>query len=599
MQPLSNFLIWILGLATLVLGLLAGAAQADVKSFSGAETAPEIAEFYVHQNGVDVALEIFPGDLSVFQDLLPDRMLRVPPVDRPSQPERLSRFSIDGLSIRDGNGVVLQAQLKRLELRERTPRYSPYAGLRNPVTGQKNPEPPADSRVIYVELYYPFSGERPDVLEFSPPTAPTGLPSATIGFLAHHRTVTVNDFRYLSRPERINLDWDDPWYTAFDRPSLRRHYRHAMTSFLYVEPRQVRHELLLRVQDLGQWINLDLDGAEAISPDAQDRLIRQISNFVATKNPLRVNGTLIAPDNISTDFVTIEPQGIVAQDTSRPIDPLTAMVGVILTSQVDALPDTVTVDWELFTDRQSRVYTNTIDPAGPFNGFVEPDDTMIVWQNHLTSYEEPVITPAVIGDERTVDVPVLTTILLFGAVVIGAVFLRTTTPGRTAKLALVCVVALTALGSLKTGWVRFENPLAPIPDAATARKATAQVIENLHTALRETSPERLADALAPTVSAESADDIRLELERGLTIKVQGGSAATVEGVEDLELTNIGPLQGSRGFQAKTNWTVQASGNHWGHPHKKTVHFTALIDMSPIDGLWKLTGITVTSAQVGS
>lgn len=41
-----------------------------------------------------------------------------------------------------------------------------------------------------------------------------------IGFLAHHGRVPVTDYPYLSVPETLNLDWDDPWYSAFPAQPL-------------------------------------------------------------------------------------------------------------------------------------------------------------------------------------------------------------------------------------------------------------------------------------------------------------------------------------------------------------------------------------------
>ena len=45
----------------------------------------------------------------------------------------------------------------------------------------------------------------------------------------------------------LNLDWADPWYSRFDNPNLKRHHKSALMSFLYVEPYEVRHEILARI----------------------------------------------------------------------------------------------------------------------------------------------------------------------------------------------------------------------------------------------------------------------------------------------------------------------------------------------------------------
>jgi hypothetical protein len=588
-------------IAALVLTLLfsANIAFADSKFYSGAETAPNIAEIFVLDDGIAVHLEIFPGDLNHFRDLLPDRMLRRVPVDRPGQAERLYRFSKEGLVLQDPQNSFLVAELKRLDLRERKSRYSPNAGLFNPTTGQRNPQPPADPRVVYVELFYPYINGRPDVLEISPPLDDKGVPVATIGFLAYHQSVTVNDFRYLAYPEQLKLNWKDSWYSKFDNPALRRYYSDAMMSFLYIEPRQIRHEMLLRVRDLENWVALDLGNGEAISVEAQERLKQQISEFVSNKNPLRVNGELTRPNDISVVFVAIEPKGISVIDDERQLDLQTAMVGVILASEIEAMPQEVSVEWELFTRNQSRVFTNTIDPAGPFNGFVEPDDPIIRWQNHLKTYEEPEINPVQLDPEHNLRIPALTLTLLLTSLLAGVFVVRASRPSWIAKSAVLAVLLVLTVGSFNLGWVSIWNPFAAIPDKSAAPAIAGELVGNLHAALAETEPTARANSLLASVSEPKLAEIGRELERGLVIELQGGSLATVDSIDDLELSNMRPLSGSRGFQATTRWTVEASGNHWGHPHRKAVRFTALMDIEPVGGSWKLTGITVTNAQVES
>ena len=42
----------------------------------------------------------------------------------------------------------------------RVDRKSPFAGMINPMTRQRVPEAPADKRVLYAEISYPFGGNR-------------------------------------------------------------------------------------------------------------------------------------------------------------------------------------------------------------------------------------------------------------------------------------------------------------------------------------------------------------------------------------------------------------------------------------------------------
>ena len=153
----------------------------------------------------------------------------------------------------------------------RVDRQSPFAGMINPYTRQRVPEAPADKRVLYAEMIYPFKG-KPKSITMVPPLDEEGRARVTIGFIAYHKAVPVIDFRYLGSPAKLNLNWADPWYSRFDNPNLKRHHKSALMSYLYVEPHEVRHEVLIRVKDMEEWMDLGLRGKEYIEVDELDGL---------------------------------------------------------------------------------------------------------------------------------------------------------------------------------------------------------------------------------------------------------------------------------------------------------------------------------------
>ena len=205
--------------------------------------------------------------------------------DRPAAAERLARFSEQGLSFVTDTGETLQAELRLAEPRLRKDRVSPFAGMINPFTRGRVPDAPADKRVLYVELVYPFADGTPKTLTISPPLDAEGRPRVTIGFIVYHKSVPVIDFRYLGAPSTLTLD-PDPWYSTFDNPNLKRHHKDALMSYLYVEPYEVRHEILTRVKDLGEWMDLGLRGERYIEIDELEPLKARIGAFLLQKNPV-------------------------------------------------------------------------------------------------------------------------------------------------------------------------------------------------------------------------------------------------------------------------------------------------------------------------
>jgi hypothetical protein len=225
--------------------------RADWINLTGAETAPNIAEIYILDDHVKLVLAVYIDDLQTFEELIPDDWLKDSTGQRPALAERLRIFSSKTFQFITETGEKLPTQLQLVEPRIRTDRKSPFAGMINPMTRQRVPEAPADKRVLYAELVYPFK-EKLKALTIVPPLDDEGRALVTIGFIAYHKAVPIIDFRYLGAPARVALNWQDPWYTTFDNPNLTRHHKTALMSFLYVEPYEVRHEILTRVKDLEQ-----------------------------------------------------------------------------------------------------------------------------------------------------------------------------------------------------------------------------------------------------------------------------------------------------------------------------------------------------------
>ena len=130
-------------------------ARTDWINLNGAETAPTIAEIYVLDDHVKVVLEIYIRDLPTFDDLVPDDWVKTPTSQREPIQKRLQHFSAHTFQLVTDTGERLQAQLELVEPRGAQDRQSPFAGMINPSTRQRVPEPPSDKRDLYAELIYP------------------------------------------------------------------------------------------------------------------------------------------------------------------------------------------------------------------------------------------------------------------------------------------------------------------------------------------------------------------------------------------------------------------------------------------------------------
>ena len=221
----------------LTLLALARTAQAHLTKYTGAEHSSTVAEIWIDAERITLRLEIGDLDREAFADLLDDEGSGQDDVHR------------DLLLIGD-DGAPLAGEVKLIERRARADRSTASQSTAPLVSG--SPE------VTYVEVVYLLTA-RPAALTLTPPRR-TGNneAAAEIGFIVYHETIPVIDFQYLERPETLRLDWQDPWYSAFENADLQRHHSAPVMTFLYVEPYEVRFEILIRLKALAAWMSLDV-----------------------------------------------------------------------------------------------------------------------------------------------------------------------------------------------------------------------------------------------------------------------------------------------------------------------------------------------------
>ena len=65
------------------------------------------------------------------------------------------------------------------------------------------------------------------------------------------------------------------------------------------------------------------------------------------------------------------------------------------------------------------------------------------------------------------------------------------------------------------------------------------------------------------------------------------------------IKDLAALDHSSGFRTLATWTAKASAGHWGHAHRRTIRFQALMELAEIEGVWKLIGLTVVDAKLQS
>jgi hypothetical protein len=574
--------------------LFASPAGADWVNFSGAENAPNIAEIHINDDHVRVNLEVYVGDLKVFEELIPDDMIKADIPGRPKTAERLRIFSQKTLQVKNNEGDNLHARLKLVEPRMRTVRPSPFAGTINPYTRQRIPGPPEDKRVLYAEIVYPFTG-KPESITIIPPIDDSGIGRASIGFITYHNRVPIINFRYLSEPATINLDWQDPWYSFFDKKALKRWQKGGVMSFLYIEPYEVRYEVLARVKDLDAWIDFGLRGGEFIEADENDLLKKQVGEFFLKNENVLIDGKKLRPILDRTAFVKYSMTGSTFLQQPERIPINTAMVGVIITYLTDGIPQEVTNEWKLWSDRIKKVPTNAIDPAGPFPSYITPDDNIHVWKNYLKKYTIPTVEKVTADRSATsFGLPAGSLLCLAGAVPVIMQIRSRKQKSKPVLLQTGLVTVLIAASFFAYPYMHVQvakpGSLASRVTADEGKVILHSLLKNVYRAFDFREEEDVYDKLAVSASGDILSNIYLQNRKSFEVQRAGGAQARVKKVEVQDVKVEGNEQNSRALDLRSKWTALGSVGHWGHIHTRQNQYEAIVTVEPVDGSWKIIGL---------
>jgi len=588
---LKNHIAFIL--FVLITTLSSSASQADWINLTGAENSRNIAEIFIEKDQVKVKLEVYVQDLLVFDELVPDDFFPEPIPGRPGSEDRIQAFADTGFQVITDTGKKLPAQLDLVEPRMRVERPSPFAGSINPYTRQRIPGPPEDKRVLYVELSYPFEG-KPKSLTFIPPVDENGFPKTSIGFLCYHGGVPVVDFRQLTDRNTLHLDWDDPWYSVFEKKALKRTLQSGMRTYLYIEPYEVRHEILVRVKDMMTWMDFDLGGDEYIEEDEFNPVREKVAQFFMDREKVLIDGKQGKPILDRTAYVesSILRSRFIEIPERVPLN--TAMIGIVITYLTDGIPGEVVTQWDLFSKRIQKVTARMTDPAGPFPYDLSPDDNVLKWTNYLKTYTIPTVEKIMVDEtHRGIAVPLgsLACVVLLLPFAFSAFSRSRKSQPVKVQFSIILILVIGTVVLFPRWHVSVGSSARVSRISEEDSKAiTLSLLKNVYRAFDFREEEDVYDKLAISVSGDLLKDVYLQSRQSMIIEQAGGAHAKVKQVEVLE-TDVKQSKKQKGaLDVRTKWTAVGSVGHWGHIHTRQNVYDAILTLAVVDGSWKISGI---------
>lgn len=348
-------------------------------------------------------------------------------------------------------------------------------------------------------------------------------------------TVSAQD---TSKPPGIRSLWK--MGDSLSRTETRNIGQSAIATYLYIEEYEVRHEVMIPLYLMEDWVGFEYGDASSIDTAEQRAILPIMEEFLSGRNPLSIDGIEVQPIVYRVEFV--DPVSIASiQDTVTPgpIDLYTSWIGIILIHETKGIPGTVEIAWDMLnasmTDIKSLVFA--FDQAIEIQ--FSADSAVYRWDN-------PGIEPTPPINEIEAE-------------------------GRS--------------------WWKFWG--GGISDKS-AGKIHETLLRNVYRAFDYRSESDVYDALARSVGGELLDEIYLQIRKSLAMQEQGGAISRIRKVEIVE----GRVKDSDddSFRYAGNWIVEGTVEHWGHIHARTNGYSAEFSIREIEGAWKIVDLQVTKQE---
>lgn len=564
--------------------------SADALVVTKAMQASTIAEIFVERDQIRLEMEVGQQDLMAFRNILPDEAYES--LTKTSAPlsDRIRTFvESDWQVIADSQ--PLPGRVMDISVRKRV--------VRDEITGEPLAEQPPDAAsVIRIVVAYALA-ERPDVLTLRSPTS-DGDVAATIGFVCYHDGLPINDFRYLPGEVTLDLDWDDPWYSQFRHPNFGRQFNAPLSAYLYVEPYEVRREIIVRPKDLQAWLDLGLDGKNVIAVNRQEELKQKVAAFLAERNSVLIDGQVAKGQLDRIHFVrrTLRTTGIVEPPVD--LDVTSATLGIIFVYPIDALPQEVVMQWELFTPRIQTVPAVASDEAGGLPSQITPEHPTLQWTNYLTnpsSTDLRIVEAA--PSRKQIQIPWLSLICGVVALAIAGLLLKqrsTNIRSQIPAVVMLACVLIVGVLALPLARVSITSPLsapAQLPESAR-RQLVANLLYNVYRSFDHHDESLIYDRLSQSIDGDLLSEVYLETRKSMEVKNQGGLRVSVKQVDVIELEPADGPGAASTFRCR--WKVSGWIGHWGHIHGRENEHIAIISVAPREQRWKITAMKLLDEQ---
>jgi len=564
---------------------LALAAQLEAHPVSVTSTMVSIED-----QRVLVEIEVLAEDLAMFYEMETDDTLYYTPDNLQEQAKKHCGFLLQHIHILDQEGRGLTGSVVDLDL-SALPQEGIYFNQL------------MDYWMTY-QIEFPFT-EPPETLTVmqdlggKEPPIPSEMSMQIFHKGVRLETLMLEHGQFQS----FRLDWDRAWGEIADDPeAVRQAYFERrdellgitasmnLYSFVYLERDGLRHEMLIPLNTLDEWIPLERANKGYLNVQEQHELKEKLDAFLAKQQEVSLNGRAVEPRLTRITFYGPSPSDYGASPPEKSVPVIGGRLGVAYFFPAQERPYELTFAWKEYKSLSALEPRFFVFEEG--NGethILYPGNESFTWKGERLPGSDLMLaslpTPP---QSETWQVP----ILALGSTLLGLVLLAA---GLVKRRCSVLIASMVFLGVVPLVWsfVNLEinhgvSPKAmPTEEEVTPIFATLQ--QNIYRAFEQRKEGAIYDALAESVAGPLLEDFYLEVIRGLRMEELGGGISRVESVELLE-KEITELSGQPRaiFEITATWNVSGTLEHWGHIHSRTNQYRARFHIEGLADGWRIT-----------
>lgn len=576
-----------------VFGVIGSLTVGLVHSLVGHPISLSTAVADIYPDHLQVELRILVEDLVLYHQLKADGEQTVSREDLMTASELHRSFLKQYFRVFLKDGEPLPGEITEVDLSE-----IPETGVRL-------------DQVMEVGVYYYFHlpmEQQPDYLTFTQQFGGSDAPVPSVMDLILLQKGARLDFPVQigpRSPHSIALDWENPprndrtyWKERREWMKQRREALLGVTSYsatyayLYLEPREIRFEILVPLLTLETWLPLQREEADYLSVAEQDAMEKALPGFLQEVCHTHIDGMEITAQLDRLDFFTLDIRDFAKKQERKKVGVANARVGMILSFPTKGNFQSASLEWSFFNEVTPLLNTMTyvFDQPGERFFFTDNERTW-QWQSPKHASGPQVSSWLSLPPVPSMPTMPLSLLFLLAAFSGGAFALK-----RNWKIA----VPLLVLG----GWFGWWNPVwqqmviphptkeAPLPTPPEQNKIAEVLLRNIYRSFDYLQDADVYSALSRSADGDYLEKLYLQIKKGLILTEQGGAHSRVRNVHWLESEPTSHLMRAQSFSLSVKWEITGTVEHWGHIHTRRNAYRAELEVKAVDDEWKLVDLEV-------